>query len=65
MPTEPTVLPCVFCGCGWWTFLDTGYGICISCTRERCCAKGPTRKTERGAILAWNKRRTLSPEAAP
>ncbi len=57
--------PCPFCGSTAHTMSDTGYGIYVGCGRESCGATGPVRKSERGAYRAWNKRRSVSSDAAP
>lgn len=42
------------CGCRAGVFGEPGHYY-IACKRERGCWFGPSRRTIRGAILAWNK----------
>lgn len=62
MSTKPLPLPkierCPFCG-GVATLLfrlRTDDSV-VACVRVECKAQGPSRYTERGAILAWNRRK--------
>ncbi len=43
------------CACGRKGRMDSAGGHCVYCARVLGCWWGPTRETERGAILAWNK----------
>lgn len=54
--------PCPFCGGAPCAEREPYMGASVSrlfyvtCPRGRCRAYGPGRKTERGAIAAWNRR---------
>ena len=53
MPEEREIAPCPFCG-GPARVLDEC--DCYSVMCDGCDAEGPLRKTEIGAVSAWNKR---------
>ncbi len=42
------------CRCTAWTTYSGQY-FYVECGDQECRAIGPERKTERGAILAWNR----------
>jgi Lar family restriction alleviation protein len=51
----PNIKPCPFCGEKKVMSHGGVYWWFISCEAKRCGADGPPRRTEKGAINAWNR----------
>lgn len=55
-PKNNTMKPCPFCG-RKASMNNAGlYEFWVECNNERCSSTGPVRRTEAGAINAWNHR---------
>lgn len=60
MPKKlPALKPCPFCGAKRVYIASKGGGFfwAVECSNGACWVVGPWRKTERGAINAWNRRK--------